>query len=48
VLVLDTADAGESEAVARSGMRPLVTNTLIGAADDRRRLAEELLAFARH
>ena len=48
VLVLDKADAGESEAVARTGVRPLATNTLIGAADDRRRLAEELLALARH
>ncbi len=47
VLVLDNADAGESEAVARTGVRPLVTNTLIGASDARRRLAEELLALAR-
>jgi LPPG:FO 2-phospho-L-lactate transferase len=46
VLVLDTADAGESEAVARTGVRPLVTNTLISAADARRRLAEELLGLA--
>lgn len=44
VLVLDNADAGHEEAVARTGMRPLVTNTLIGAADARRRLAEELIA----
>lgn len=44
VLVLDKADAEHEEAVARTGMRPLVTNTLIGTADARRRLAEELLA----
>jgi LPPG:FO 2-phospho-L-lactate transferase len=42
--VLDNSDAAESEAVAATGLRPLVTNTLIGAADARRRLAEELLA----
>jgi LPPG:FO 2-phospho-L-lactate transferase len=48
VLVLDSADAGEHEAVARTGVRPLVTDTLIGSADARRRLAEELLALARH
>jgi LPPG:FO 2-phospho-L-lactate transferase len=43
--VLDKSDAAESEAVAATGLRPLVTNTLIGAADARRRLAEELLAL---
>ncbi|MEP7379738.1 MAG: 2-phospho-L-lactate transferase [Chloroflexota bacterium] len=47
-LVLDRADAEHEEAVARTGMRPLITNTLIGAADARRQLAEELLALARH
>lgn len=45
VFVLHDSDAAHEEAVARTGMRPLVTNTLIGAADDRRRLAEELLAL---
>ncbi|MEP7360550.1 MAG: 2-phospho-L-lactate transferase [Chloroflexota bacterium] len=44
--VLDNTDAAESEAVAVTGLRPLVTNTLIGTADARRRLAEELLALA--
>ena len=48
VFVLHEADAAHEEAVARTGMRPLITNTLIGAADDRRRLAEELLGCARH
>jgi LPPG:FO 2-phospho-L-lactate transferase len=46
VLVLDNSDAGDSEAVARTGVRPLVTDTLIGAADARRRLAEELMRLA--
>jgi LPPG:FO 2-phospho-L-lactate transferase len=45
--VLHATDAAQEEAVARTGMRPLITNTLIGSADDRRRLAEELLAFTR-
>jgi LPPG:FO 2-phospho-L-lactate transferase len=43
ILVLDQADATLAEAVERAGMRPLVTRTLIGANDDRRRLAAELL-----
>jgi LPPG:FO 2-phospho-L-lactate transferase len=47
VLAIDKTDAADEEAVARTGMRPLVTNTMIGAAGERRRLAEELLAFAR-
>lgn len=46
-LVIDTADAADEELISRTGMRPLVTNTLIGTADTRRRLAEELLSFAR-
>ena len=45
VLVLDHADADQAEAVAREGARPLVTRTLIGDDDDRRRLAQELLAL---
>jgi LPPG:FO 2-phospho-L-lactate transferase len=48
VLVIDNADTADEDAIARTGMRPLVTNTLIGAAGERRRLAEELLALARH
>ncbi len=47
VLVLDNTDAGHEEAVARTGMRALVTNTLIASPDARRRLAEELLALGR-
>jgi len=46
VLVLDNADAEESEAVARTGVRPLVTNTVIGEPDARRQLAVELLTLA--
>ena len=46
VLVIDNADATESDAIARTGMRPLVTNTLIAVPDARRALAEELLALA--
>lgn len=44
--VLDNTDAAESEAVAATGLRPLVTNTLIGTADARRQLAEEVLGLA--
>lgn len=44
VLAIDNADSGESEGVARTGIRPLVTNTLIATADARRRLAQELLS----
>jgi LPPG:FO 2-phospho-L-lactate transferase len=47
VLVIDNADAAESDAIARTGMRPLVTNTLIATPDARRGLAEELLGIAR-
>jgi len=48
VLVLDNSDAAHEEAVVRTGMQALITNTLIGAADARRRLAEELLGLALH
>lgn len=46
VLVIDNADADESDAIARTGMRPLVTNTLIATPDARRGVAEELLGAA--
>lgn len=48
VLAIDNADAAESNAVERGGMRALVTNTLIGTPETRRRLAEQLLALAPH
>jgi LPPG:FO 2-phospho-L-lactate transferase len=47
VLVIDNGDAADSAAIAPTGMRTLVTNTLIATPDARRRLAEELLAVAR-
>jgi LPPG:FO 2-phospho-L-lactate transferase len=47
LFVLDKGDAAESEAVAATGLRPLVTDTLIGSADARRRLAEHLSGLAR-
>ena len=43
VLVLDRSDAADEQAVARTGIRPLVTDTLIGAPEARQRLAEDLL-----
>jgi hypothetical protein len=45
-LVIDEADAALAPEIGRSGIRPLVTKTLIAAADSRRRLAEELLRLA--
>ncbi|MEP7158569.1 MAG: 2-phospho-L-lactate transferase [Chloroflexota bacterium] len=44
-LVIDEADAALAPEIERSGIRPLVTNTLIAAADLRRRLADELLSL---
>jgi LPPG:FO 2-phospho-L-lactate transferase len=46
VFVLDKADAADAAAVRDAGMEPYVTGTLLHAADDRRRLATELLALA--
>ena len=46
-LVLDEEDAALAPQVEALGMRALVTRTIMGDADDRRRLAEETLAFAR-
>jgi LPPG:FO 2-phospho-L-lactate transferase len=46
-MVLDDADAGLAEAVAAEGMAVKVTRTLMQGRDDRRRLAEECVAFAR-
>jgi LPPG:FO 2-phospho-L-lactate transferase len=45
-LVIDEADAALAPEIERSGIRPLVTKTLIAAADSRRRLAEELVRLA--
>jgi LPPG:FO 2-phospho-L-lactate transferase len=42
-LVLDLADAGDADAVAERGVRPLVTRTLMTEPDARRRLVETVL-----
>jgi LPPG:FO 2-phospho-L-lactate transferase len=42
-LVIDEADAGGAEAVERTGVRPIVTRTLMRDADARRSLAEAAL-----
>ncbi len=44
--VLDEADANLAPRVEALGLRTLVTRTVMGDADDRRRLAEEVLTFA--
>lgn len=44
--VIDTQDAEQHDPIAALGMRVLVTQTVMGDAADRRRLAEEVLAFA--
>jgi LPPG:FO 2-phospho-L-lactate transferase len=45
-LVIDEADAALAPEIERSGIRPLVTKTLIAPATERRRLAEEILGLA--
>ena len=45
--VLDQVDAALAPQVAALGVRALVTQTVMGDAGDRRRLAEEVLAFSR-
>jgi hypothetical protein len=45
-LVLDEEDSALAPEIEALGMRVLVTRTIMGGADDRRRLAEEVLAFA--
>ncbi len=42
-LVIDEKDAGDAEAVSNSGVRPIVTRTLMSNAVARRRLAEAAL-----
>ncbi len=46
-LVLDEEDAALASQIESLGVRALVTRTIMGDADDRRRLAAETLAFAR-
>jgi len=45
--VLDEADAAAAARVEAFGLPTLVTRTVMGGADDRRRLAEDVLAFGR-
>lgn len=45
-LVLDEEDAALAPEIEALGLRVLVTRTIMGDADDRRRLADEVLAFA--
>jgi LPPG:FO 2-phospho-L-lactate transferase len=46
VLVFDEADAGDAEAVAALGVRPVVTTTLMSDREAARRLAETALEAA--
>ncbi len=46
-LVIDDEDAALAPAIEALGLRTLVTGTIMGGEADRRRLAEETLAFAR-
>jgi LPPG:FO 2-phospho-L-lactate transferase len=45
-LVIDSSDRADAEAVAGAGVRAHVTNTLIAAEPERRRLAQEILELA--
>lgn len=47
VFVIDEADRPLAPPIDALGMQTLVTGTVMGGADDRRRLADEILAFAR-
>jgi LPPG:FO 2-phospho-L-lactate transferase len=44
-IVIDTEDVAEAGRIEALGMRVLVTNTVMGGEDDRKRLADEVLAF---
>lgn len=43
--VFDELDAGQEDQIKEMGIRPLITDTLMKTAQDRRRLAREVLAF---
>jgi LPPG:FO 2-phospho-L-lactate transferase len=43
--VFDRVDAGQARAMGASGIISLMTDTLMKSPDDRRRLAQEILAF---
>jgi hypothetical protein len=44
-IIIDRADAAEVERIAALGMAVLVTETVMGELDDRRRLAAEVMRF---
>jgi hypothetical protein len=44
--VLDSADAEEAEPIAQTGLRTLVTNTIMRDGDSRAALAAEMLGLA--
>ena len=46
-IVIDNADAGLTRRIEDTGTRVFVTNTVMGDASDRRRLAQEVIAFGR-
>lgn len=46
-IVIDEQDSAEAAAIEDLGLRVLVTQTVMGGADDRRRLAESVIRFAR-
>lgn len=46
-IVIDEADRRLAERIEAMGIATLVTSTVMGGLDDRRRLAEETMAFAR-
>lgn len=46
-IVIDEADAPLMPGIEATGHKVLVTKTIMGGSDDRRRLAEEVLAFGR-
>jgi LPPG:FO 2-phospho-L-lactate transferase len=46
-VVIDDEDAALAPAIEALGLRVLVTGTIMGGEEDRRRLAEETLSFAR-
>ena len=45
-LVIDNEDAALAPQIESLGLRVLVTQSIMGGAEDRQRLAEEVLAFA--
>jgi LPPG:FO 2-phospho-L-lactate transferase len=47
MFVIDTADEREASDVAAAGLEPYVTATLLPGAEDRRRLATELIGLAK-